>query len=140
MNEKQKPITARGMSKVLEFLPVFEQNGYKFFVWGYGSLSYEDGTNVFPAPQYSEEVIRFIEILYEEGFIIQFDWRKWQGKVKQLCLETEALKKANLETIQKLLTSYIRGERFCEGLLARVLEDGYITAILHRLKDIRDGK
>jgi len=38
----------------------------------------------------------------------------------------------------ELLTAHVRGDRFVEGHLASVFESGHITAILRRLKQIRE--
>ena len=46
---------------------------------------------------------------------------------------------ADSEPILKLLTTHVRKERFCEGHLAAMFEDGHIVALLRRLKVIREG-
>jgi len=138
MNDSPKPISIQSIDKVLRFLPIFEQSGYEFFKWGDGSFYFEDGSNVFPAPIYSADVDEFVETLYEEGFIICFDWIKWQDEAEQLFLDPNALKTAGVETLQKLLTTHIRKDRFCEGHLAGMLSEHHITAILRRLSEIRD--
>ncbi len=46
------------------------------------------------------------------------------------------IEEADLLTIVKLLTSLIRGDRFCEGHLLSVMGDGTILRILNRLKQI----
>ncbi len=51
--EKQKTISVESIDKVLKYLPIFEKKEYR-----------------------SKEVNEFVETLYEEGFIIPFDWRK----------------------------------------------------------------
>jgi O-acetyl-ADP-ribose deacetylase len=128
MEEKQKPVTTEGIKKLLKFLPVFEQKDYKFV---------DCITTTFPpAVFYSIEVNQFISLLYDENFIFPFDWGKWQDEAKQLCLDPHALEKADFDTLQKLLTLHVRKERFCEGHLADVLENGHIAAILRRLKEI----
>ena len=137
MSDKQKSITACGIDKLLKFLPIFEQNGYRCAEWVQPPPS-EDGINVFPFLKYYEAVNEFITILYEEGFIIiSFDWVHWQYG-KNLCKNPKALEKAKLKTLQKLLTVHIRCERFCEGHLAIELESGDIIGILRRLKEIRN--
>jgi hypothetical protein len=40
--------------------------------------------------------------------------------------------------VRKLLTTHIRADRFIEGHLAGVLENGHIVAVLRRLRTIRD--
>lgn len=76
--------------------------------------------------------------LYEQKIIIVFDWTSWGDEVKRYQAEPEALARANLLTLRKLLTAHIRADRFVEGRLASVLESGHIAAILRRLKQIRD--
>jgi hypothetical protein len=75
--------------------------------------------------------------LYEEGFIIDFDWPKWQDQAEQYYSKPELLKTADIVTVQKLLTTHIRKERFCDVHLACMIKNRHISAILHRLKDIR---
>lgn len=41
-------------------------------------------------------------------------------------------------TLRKLLTAHVRADRFSEGHLASVLESRHITAMLRRLKRIRE--
>ena len=135
--EQQKTITVESIDKLLKFLPIFEQEGYEFSNWNFPEPS-EDGVNYFPHCDYSKEVDRFVKVLYEEGFIISFDWTKWQDEAQKYCLEPEKWKTADLATIQKLLTTHVRKDRFCEGHLAAMLKDGHIVAILKRLKEIRE--
>ena len=136
MNKKKKDITIQSINKLLKFLPIFEKEGYELSKWKFPESS-EDGVAYFPRCDYSEEVSEFEKTLYEEGFIVSFDWVKWQDEAEKYCLEPERLKTACLTTLQKLLTTHVRKERFCEGHLAVMLKDRHITEILRRLKGIR---
>ena len=135
-NKGQKTVTVEGIDKVLKFLPIFEKEGYSFCEWKNGEE--ENGVSTFPHCSYSKEVCEFEGTLYEEGFIINFDWGKWQEQAKLCYSKPGLLNTADIITLQKLLTTHIRKDRFCEGHLAGVLEDGHIVKILLRLKDIRD--
>jgi len=137
MNEIPKPITGHSIDKVLKFLPILEQEGYKFCEWDNVTKS-EDDVLCIPSCNYNKEVIRFEKALYEEGFIIPFNWSKWQDEANRFVSDHNAIKTADLETLQKLLTTHIRKERFCEGHLAAMLRENHITAILQRLKKIRE--
>lgn len=44
---------------------------------------------------------------------------------------------ADLKQIKTLLNYCVRGERFCDGFWARMIEDGHIRRILERLAEIR---
>ncbi len=136
MSRKPKTITTRSIDKLLKFLPIFEQKGYEFSKW-HSPKSSENGTAYFPSCEYSREVNDFIKTLYKERFIVFFNWSSWRYG-KKLYKKPELLKKAEIETLQKLLTAHIRQERFCEGHLACVLKEGHITTILQRLKEIRE--
>ncbi|WP_390621044.1 DUF6508 domain-containing protein [Brevibacillus massiliensis] len=48
------------------------------------------------------------------------------------------MKSADLDTLRKLMTCYVRGDRFNEGLLKRIVTDGKLHCILQRLREIRD--
>ena len=112
--EKQKTISVESIDKVLKYLSIFEKKEYR-----------------------NKEVNEFVETLYEEGFIIPFDWPDWQSQAEQFYSKPELLNDADIVTLQKLFTTHVRKDRFCEGHLNCVLEDGHITAILRQLKDIR---
>lgn len=76
--------------------------------------------------------------MYKNRWIIDFDWPSWGDEARRYEHE-EILATADLETIRKLLTGHVRNDRFCEGHLLSVLESGLITAILRRLRVIREG-
>jgi hypothetical protein len=44
------------------------------------------------------------------------------------------IKNATIENIKTMFTFCVRGERFCDGLRAGMLENGKIIAILKRLE------
>jgi hypothetical protein len=39
-----------------------------------------------------------------------------------------------------LLTTHSRKDRFCEGHLAAMFENGHIVALLRRLRELKNGK
>lgn len=87
-----------------------------------------------------KEIEEFYTELYDTGFVIVFDWKSWlnQNEVYKN-IETdleENLMSADLDTLRKLMTSYIRGDRFTEGLFEGVIINGHVTKILTRLKEL----
>ena len=129
-------LTKKNIDAVLKFLPIFHQKEFVHDEWSETNES-EEGIFSFHAYNYNQKVDEFIKTLYKEYFIIDFDWPSWQDQAEQLCSNTELIKTADIFTIQKLLTTHIRKERFCNGHLACMLRDGNILAILQRLKEIR---
>lgn len=116
---------------VLEYLPLFEEQDYEFGQW-------EAPEGQLPHFSFSPEVDEFISTLYEQGIMIRFDWPTWSEEAKRYQSNRAALESADLLTVRKLLTTHVRAERFEEGHLARIFDEGLLTALLQRLKQIRD--
>ncbi|WP_144511007.1 DUF6508 domain-containing protein [Bacillus sp. FJAT-22090] len=89
-----------------------------------------------------EEIQEFHKELCNTGFIIVFDWKSWlnQNEIYKYIENDieEHVMKADLDTLRKLMTSYIRGDRFTEGLFNAVIINGHITKILTRLREFID--
>ncbi len=43
-----------------------------------------------------------------------------------------------IEELRTVITHYVRGERFCDGLLAGALENGTLLKVLERIKELYD--
>jgi O-acetyl-ADP-ribose deacetylase (regulator of RNase III) len=85
---------------------------------------------------YSKEFNRFITSVYQENFVIDFDWPAWQNEAHRFVTEPELLTLADISTLQKLFTTHVRQERFCSGHLAGMIENGHFLAIFNRLQAI----
>jgi hypothetical protein len=83
-----------------------------------------------------EALDRFIQVLYEDGWVLVFDWPAWQAKAERLYSEPQRLCRARLPTIQRLLTFHVRKDRFSEGHLLVMLQEGHIGAILRRIAEL----
>ena len=51
----------------------------------------------------------------------------------------EYIQSATLNQVRRCLSLYRRGERFCDGYTESQFLNGSITAVLRRLKEIRNG-
>ncbi|MBX0330827.1 hypothetical protein K2Z83_24520 [Oscillochloris sp. ZM17-4] len=126
-------ISLSQLDALLAFLPIFERPGYSFGEW-------QTQPGVFPYWSASPETSAFIHALHREGFITPFDWGAWPEEARRY---TEggatALATADLTTLRKLMTSYVRADRFTTGTLASLFQSGQITAVLRRLRQIRDA-
>ena len=116
---------------ILKYLPTFEKENYQFGQW-------VEPEGQFPYFSFSPEVDEFIDALHKQDLIIPFDWTSWSEEAEHYQTDAEALETADLLTLCKLLTVHVRADRFVEGHLASVFENGHITAILRRLKQIRE--
>jgi hypothetical protein len=71
--------------------------------------------------------------LYATGWIrADFDWSQWaRSEQAQTFLEKD-FSNASSGDLAKLLTAFIRQDRFCEGALLNGFETGVISALLER--------
>ena len=84
----------------------------------------------------SDSCEEFIQMLYRNDFIIDFDWGSWIHRAQFYMDHPEALAKARLTTLVKLLTIHVRADRFNDGHLAVVFRSGHIREILRRMEVI----
>ena len=131
MSESVPEIGNEQIDAILGYLPHFEQSSFKFGEWG-------TREGQMPFFSFGDEAAKFVSALYRHGLIIPFEWRGWKEEAKQYQIDSEALATADLLTILKLFTLHVRTDRFAEGHLAQVYEKGHLTAILQRLKQLRD--
>jgi len=130
MEEPTTP-TSDGFAKMVALLPDFEADGASAGKW-----RIEEG--VMPSFELSPCVSHFVQIAYDEGFLSPLDWSKWQDEAERYVESPEAVARADLETIQKLITTHVRKERFSEGHLSGMFECGHLTAILRRLAELAE--
>lgn len=124
-------LTLQNLDKVLAFLPLFERKDTKFYEIETDPLTIDPYI-------YTYDVNRFVSTLYEEGFVLPFDWEAWFNDSKRcLSYEPTVLACASLDTLQKWITTHVRAEHFCNGHLAQLIDSGQILKILQRLATIR---
>ncbi len=117
---------------LVSFLPLFESKGFQFGRW-------ESAKGQWPYFAHSDSAKAFIEAIYAHGWFVAFDWPQWQGRAEKYVQNPGKVATARIGTIRKLLTTHARKERFCEGHLSEMFENGHLTAILRRLREISDS-
>jgi len=125
-------VGAEALDAVLAFLPVFAQPGVVFGKW-----HTPEGQH----PYYAEstDVRAFVSTLHQHHITFPFDWPSWQQEEANRYVDRpETMAQADLLTLRKLLTVHIRADRFVEGHLAHMLENGHVISILRRLQAIRE--
>ncbi|MFN9246409.1 MAG: DUF6508 domain-containing protein [Planctomycetota bacterium] len=116
----------------MHFLDEFSKPDFKPGTWS------QEAQGFFPSFTQSKSVKEFISALYEYGWVrSDFNWAEWRGEEARYLNEPELLASADVATIEKLLTTHVRQDRFCEGYLAAMFENGHIKAIMERLHAIR---
>lgn len=121
--------TKQSIEKLLPFLSVFQTPNFKAGTW-------ITKKGVFPWLDYSAEVAEFTRLLYDSGMIVAFDWSNWTTESGAYFENPEKIETADLETIRKLFTTQVRKDRFCEGHLAEMIENGHVALLLERLEQL----
>jgi hypothetical protein len=77
---------------------------------------------------------------YEDGVVYPFDWPAWTKPAKAHAYEArpELLASADLDTCRRLLTCYVRAERFTDGVLASMVSSGYLQQLVRRLLELSE--
>ncbi|WP_017302299.1 O-acetyl-ADP-ribose deacetylase [Nodosilinea nodulosa] len=123
-------ITPNGLDRILAFMPIFERTPSSLYEVR-PDLSMMDP--YFYAPEFNQ----FIKGLYRENLVIDFNWVAWKDEAAKYLENPRQIESADLETLQKLITTHVRADRFNSGHLAQMVENGHILAILKRLAAIR---
>lgn len=124
-------VTTANLDKVLTFLPLFEGPTDNLY-------SVQTDYFTFYPYEYSPDVLRFIQTLYNENIIFVFDWSSWKEEAARYMEDQELVAQADLSVLRRLLTLHIRADRFNDGHIAMMIDSGHILAILRRLNAIRD--
>lgn len=124
-----RKITLKNIENLLAFLTLFTDTEAQLY-------NIETEPLTLDPYCYSKEFNKFITSVYQENFVIDFDWPAWQNEAEHLVKNPELLIVADILTLQKLLTTHIRKERFCSGHLAAMIKNGHFLAIFHRLQAI----
>jgi hypothetical protein len=128
-------LTTSQIDKVLEHLPVLKNPD---LVVSNGMPIEQQGEVLkIGGEERSPEINRLVEDLNDNGFVVGFDWGRWQEQAAMYLREPERLQCATLAALQKLVTTHVRKDRFCEGHFSEMVRCGHITAILERLAEIR---
>ncbi len=124
-------VTPSKIDALMPFLKKFEECGFA------------DGTprtdaTIFPDIKFEDTVNRFTRALYQNDWIASdFNWTKWQETAQRYVECRDMVGSADTLTIQKLLTTHVRKDRFCEGHLASMIKNGHILGLLRRLQELR---
>lgn len=120
---------------ILPFLPLLDRPE-AIGEWQGGQKD-EHGVIHMPWFEFSQEMLAFLRALGMNGWVAPFDWVQWQEEAARYA-DPARLAQADVETIGKLFTTYVRRNRFVEGSLAGEAERGQLAAIVRRLGEIRD--
>ena len=76
------------------------------------------------------EVSEFVQCLERDGWNVrEYDIQECNEILGRL----DKIKSADFNMVKRLLTYFIRGERFCDGHWVKLIEAGFVKALIHRL-------
>lgn len=100
---------------------------------GFDPVKEWHGKEISMYPEYKKDVVKFMDMCHQNCWVdCDYDLKKPEIILKDMVL----IKSASLEEIKALLTFCNRGERFCDGHIASMFENGVIKSIINRLKTI----
>lgn len=115
------------------FVPVFTKPGFQFGTWDHPEPR-TSGIHVLPFCCLSDAGQEFYKAVYRLGWVTQFQWSEWMQtpEGRELTGSPSRIAEATPDQLAKVITAYVRGDRFTEGLLCSAFESGLLTAIVRR--------
>lgn len=128
------------LQALARFVPVFTAPGFQFGTW-HPPRSETPSVQELPYCVLSSEAKEFVQTAIRLEWVQQFPWTDWKEtpEGKALVEDPDRIAGATAEQLAKVLTVYIRGERFNEGLLNAAYEAGVLTAIVRRADALLQG-
>jgi len=131
--EDFEPPTAEEIETLVGFFPLLNDPTFAEVKW---HCDQSDGVVHLPWIEYGPEAGRLMAFLASSRFVQPFDWPAWQDQAERYVEEPQRLRSASMADIQRLLTTHLRKERFCEGHFAAMLSRGHIAAIVARVAEL----
>ncbi|HET9416398.1 MAG TPA: DUF6508 domain-containing protein [Candidatus Limnocylindria bacterium] len=116
---------------ITRHLAAFEAPGASFGDWARPAT---DADGVIQVGWYQPSPMGEAFLRDARPWIVPFDWPAWAQSPagERLLGHPEAVASASAEELRKLLTVYVRSERFGDGTLENVFKSGMLTAIVRR--------
>ncbi|MCZ7570811.1 MAG: DUF6508 domain-containing protein [Ardenticatenaceae bacterium] len=125
--------TLQEIEELVAFLPRLYQEGFTPIKrWGGGAQG-KDGVFTMPWPEYNTVVEDFFLVAASEWWC---DYDYQPEEAGRMLENQDVVKTASLSQIKTMLTYCVRGERFCDGHWAAMIEGGYIRRLLERLAEL----
>lgn len=87
----------------------------------------------FPIFTENEIIDQFSKCAYELKLVLPFDWMHWE-EGRAFLEEEKSFDGLDIVTLCKLVSAILRNDRFCEGYLASMFENGKILKIMHAME------
>ncbi len=114
-----------------------------FRMGGWADVTPEaDGVMQMPWYHYSDAAEAFIADACAFGWVVDFDWMEWSASPDGQCLlaAPALVAGASADDLARMLTVFVRGDRFSEGDLAAAYESGMLVAIMCRAAELAEAE
>ena len=133
-NPRPRNPRRKDIEELVAFLPKLYRDGLDpVRNWETGR-SGETVQTAFPWPTYDETVGRFVDRIVSQDCWMDSDYDPEEAG--RLINDAAYVRTATVQQIRVLLTYFVRGERFCEGLWGAMIRQGHIRRILERLDEL----
>lgn len=109
------------IERLLEFIPIFEQEGYVY---------YTDSGESYIYYRYSPESQTFLNEIYDPYWFDHTDGLTWKSRNGDTAFSPEFFKTATLWDLLGSFCYMIVSDRFCTGYLAEALKSGLVFDII----------
>lgn len=124
-------VTTDELRRLARHRATFEAPGFRFGAW-VPSRERDDG--VIELGWYEPGPQALVFLADARAIITPFDWPAWASgpEGQSLLGHPEAVASASPDDLRKLLTVYVRSERFGDGTLEAAFDSGMLSAIVRR--------
>lgn len=126
-------LTIAGIDALIGYLPYFSNKRARFghpMRIDHGCVTYSSMTR---------KSQQFCDACYHYNFVQPFDWHAWVREHERLVFDGNDIENLSLGDIGRLLTSHMRGDRYCDQHLLKVMRSGQMRRILERLQHLRSN-
>jgi hypothetical protein len=125
--------TSEDIAELVAFLPQLYEDGFTPIRKWHGGEPDDDGAIEMPWPEYDELVEEFFQMASKECWC---NYNYQNEEAVRMLEDHEIIRNASLSQIKTMLTFCVRGERFCDGHWASMIESDNIRRILERLAEL----
>ena len=127
------------IEELVAFLPQLYAKGFTPIKRWMGGTREKDGAFTEPSPDYNELVEHFFRLASTECWS---DYDYHPEEAGRMLENHDLVKSASFSQIKTMMTYCVRGERFCSGHWAAMIEQGHIRRLLERLLELQsvDGQ
>ena len=131
--EKTDSMSHEDWKPLLDLIPVIEET--ETFTEPRAVSYTDDDILLYKPPKEAPVIYTFLEVVYQIPIIIDFGWAQWdEGRELADNPDTD-YDSIDIPTKCKLITAFVRNDRFCDGALASRFEDGTILRILKSIRN-----